>query len=52
MGSALSTFGEDFGWDGNPIDSNISYKLLGSSIDELISKFNLPKTTLNSMLMG
>ena len=41
-GGALSTFGEDFGWDGNPIDSNISYKLLGSSIDELISKFNLP----------
>jgi len=30
------------GWDGNPIDSNISYKLLGSSIDELISNFNLP----------
>jgi len=41
-GGALSTFGENFGWDGNPIDSNISYKLLGSSIDELISNFNLP----------
>ncbi|QWE27013.1 FkbM family methyltransferase [Polynucleobacter sp. AP-Ainpum-60-G11] len=35
-GGALSSFGENYGWDGKPIKKIFNYQLLGMSIDEII----------------
>jgi len=36
-GGALSVFGQDFGFDGNKIDSNLSVKVIGQTLDSLVS---------------
>lgn len=36
-GGALSAFGVDYGHDGKPILSNIKYKILGFSLDDLLT---------------
>lgn len=42
VGGALSTFGQEFGWDGNKIDEVFEFQTLGISMDEVISKFSIP----------
>jgi FkbM family methyltransferase len=42
-GGALSTFGESFGYDGQSIKSIFAYSTLGISIDDAISRLNIPK---------
>jgi len=41
-GGALSTFGENFGWDGAELHSVFETQLYGMSIDDLINKMGLP----------
>ena len=38
---ALSTFKENFGWDGKPLKSTFSIQMFGATIDDLVSLFNL-----------
>jgi FkbM family methyltransferase len=40
-GGALSTFGEDFGWDGEKIRKVFEYKTIGLSIDETINNLDI-----------
>ena len=40
-GGAMSTFGNDLGWDGNPINKSFVYNTLSISLDDMINKFNL-----------
>jgi len=40
-GGALSTFGEDFGWDGDKIKKVFEFNTIGISIDEAITKLNI-----------
>ena len=42
-GGALSTFGEDIGWDGKPIEDIFSFKTFGCTMDQIISVLNLPQ---------
>jgi FkbM family methyltransferase len=41
-GGALSTFGENFGWDGELIKESFKYKLIGVDMDSAISKLEIP----------
>ncbi len=42
IGGAISTFAEDYTFDGSKIKTIFSYNLPGLSLDELISEFSLP----------
>lgn len=42
-GGALSTFGEDIGWDGAPIDEKFNFSTIGCSVDEAVSNFKIPQ---------
>ena len=42
MGSALSTFGENFGWDGEEIDHNFSFNTIGITMDDAVSHLKIP----------
>jgi len=42
-GGALSSFGENVGWDGKPINDIFSFYTYGCSMDETMSIFNLPQ---------
>lgn len=44
-GGALSSFGVDHGWDGNPIKTAFEYITLGASLDSFVSDFQLPAPT-------
>ena len=37
-GGSLSAFGVEYGFDGNPINNNTNYSLLGFSLDDLFAK--------------
>ena len=39
-GGALSTFGEDFGWDGKKINTNFLYKTIGITMDDAVNFLN------------
>ncbi len=41
-GGALSTFGKDFGWDGQAIKQTFDYQLIGLSMEEAIYHLSLP----------
>lgn len=41
-GGALSTFGEDFGWDGKKIDENFQYKTAGITMDDAVNQLQIP----------
>lgn len=41
-GAALSTFGEDFGWDGSPLKSIFEYKTLGLSMIDASKHLGIP----------
>ena len=41
-GGALSSFGEDYGWDGRPIASTFVFQTLGISMDEAVKVLRLP----------
>ena len=41
QGGALSSFDKNIDWKGDKIDSVFEYKLLGSSVDELVKNFKL-----------
>lgn len=41
-GGALSSFGQDFGWDGNSIATNFTFQTIGISMDEAVSVLQLP----------
>lgn len=43
-GGALSAFGVEYGHDGNPINSDIKYSVVGFSLDDLIEMNILPET--------
>lgn len=40
-GGALSTFKEDFGWDGKPFDPKFSLNMFGSSLDDMVYSMKL-----------
>jgi len=40
--SALSTFGEEYGWDGKQMNSSIEYKMLGLASDDLCKYVGKP----------
>ena len=42
-GGALSSFGENVGWDGKPINDTFSFYTYGCSLDQSMSIFNLPE---------
>ena len=42
-GGAISTFGEDFTYDGTKLNSIFEYRTTGISINEIIKYFNYPK---------
>ncbi len=41
-GGALSTFGEDFGWDGKKLNENFQYTTAGITMDEAVNKLKIP----------
>ena len=41
-GGALSTFGEDFGWDGEPIRSVFEFRTVGVSMDQAAERLTIP----------
>lgn len=43
LGGALSTFGQDYGHDGNPLNSVFSFTTIGLSISDAVDKLGLPK---------
>lgn len=43
MGGALSTFGEEFGWDGKTIKETFSYQLLGLDMENAVNRLEIPK---------
>lgn len=43
IGGALSTFAENFTYDGSKIKTALKYKTFGMSLDDCIKKFNLPQ---------
>ena len=42
-GGALSTFGEDYGSDGEELSTSFEYKIMGLSMEDAAEKFDLPK---------
>jgi FkbM family methyltransferase len=42
MGGALSTFGENFGWDGKEINDNFTYSTMGLTMDDAVSHLKIP----------
>jgi FkbM family methyltransferase len=42
-GGALSTFGQDYGWDGRTLDRIFEFRTLGVSADEATQKLRLPQ---------
>ena len=42
-GGALSTFGQDVGWDGNPIRQVFGFQTLGLSIEDAIERLGIPQ---------
>lgn len=40
LGGAMSSFNHNYGFDGNEIDSNFEYAVLGIKMDDLVQKFN------------
>ena len=42
MGSALATFGEVFGWDGEEIDHNFSFNTIGITMDDAVLHLKIP----------
>jgi FkbM family methyltransferase len=40
-GGALSTFGENFGWDGEPIKETFKYQLIGLDMESAVSKLEI-----------
>lgn len=40
-GGALSTFGQEFGWDGEKINENFRYKTIGMTMNDVISKLDV-----------
>ncbi len=42
-GGALSTFGENFGWDGELIKESFKYKLIGIDMESAISKLEISR---------
>ena len=41
-GGACSTFGRNVGWDGDLIKDNFSYRIVGLSMDQVVSILQLP----------
>lgn len=41
-GGALSTFGQDFGWDGKSIRPVFSFKTLGLSMEDAVDRLSIP----------
>jgi len=41
-GGALSTFGEDYGPDGESLNASFEYKMMGLSMDDAVNIFDLP----------
>jgi len=41
-GGALSTFSENFGWDGNDIKGVFDYQILGISMDDAVNALGIP----------
>jgi FkbM family methyltransferase len=41
-GGALSTFGKDFGWDGNKLNSIFEFKTISLSMDQIVNIFKIP----------
>ena len=41
-GGALSTFGKDFGWDGNKLNSLFEFKTISISMDQMITLLKIP----------
>ena len=41
-GGALSSFGQDFGWDGKAIQQTFEYKMVGVSMEDAVQKLNIP----------
>lgn len=48
-GGALSTFGEDFGWDGKKINTNFLYKTIGITMDDAVNFLNIPSPSFIKM---
>ena len=42
-GGALSTFGQDFGWDGKAISQIFTYKILGLSMEDALQRLAVPQ---------
>lgn len=42
-GGALSTFGQDFGWDGKKLQAVFKFQTIGVSADECLRLFKLPR---------
>ncbi len=42
-GGALSTFGQDYGWDGRNIDKVFTFQTFGCSMDDAIEKLSIPQ---------
>lgn len=41
-GGALSTFGEEFGWDGNAIKKVFEFQTIGLSMEDALTRLNIP----------
>ena len=41
-GGALTTFGEDFGWDGKKLNQNFKYITAGITMDDAVNKLKIP----------
>lgn len=41
-GGALSTFGKDYGWDGQPLIENFQYRTVGFRMDDVSSSMAIP----------
>ena len=42
-GGALSTFGQDYGWDGNPIKQVFNFRTIGISADNVANLLSIPQ---------
>jgi FkbM family methyltransferase len=42
-GGALSTFGEDFGWDGKCINKVFEFQTVGLSMEDAVTRINIPQ---------
>lgn len=41
-GGALSSFGKEFGWDGQAIKQTFEYRMIGLSMEDVVNKLNIP----------